>query len=184
MKRLIVIAMLGFAAMSAVPAKAQVSLSINIGAQPDWGPRGYNHVDYYYLPDVQSYYYVPTRQFIYFSGNRWIHARSLPSRYGRYDLYGGRKIVINGDRPYLRHNEYRTRYVSNYVVNRPQRVVYRNYNRNVYVNRNVYARDRGNWNRGGDRHDRWDRHDNGNHNGWGNGRGNGNGNGRGHGHGH
>lgn len=168
--------MLGFAAISAIPAKAQVSLSINIGAQPDWGPRGYNHVDYYYLPDVQSYYYVPTRQFIYMNGNRWVHANCLPSRYGRYDLYGGRKIVINGDRPYLRHNVYRTRYVSNYVVNRPQHVVYRDYDRRVY-NRNVYVNQNRRWegNRG----------DHGNHGGgrdWGrgdHGRGHDNGHGRG-----
>ncbi|MET3113515.1 hypothetical protein AAKU52_001240 [Pedobacter sp. CG_S7] len=125
MKRLIVFAMLGFAAMSVTPAHAQVSVNINIGAQPDWGPRGYNHVDYYYLPEVESYYYVPTRQFIYYSGNRWVHNRNLPSRYRNYDLHKGRKVVINSNRPYLRHQNYKKRYSSNYSSNRPQKVVYR-----------------------------------------------------------
>jgi hypothetical protein len=170
MKKLIVFALIGFAAIAVTPAKAQVSVSINIGSQPAWGPRGYNHVDYYYLPEVQSYYYVPTRQFIYLSGNRWIHARSLPSRYRNYDLYGGRKVVINGDRPYLQHNVYRTRYASNaYVYNRPQRVVYRD-----------YGRDNRHWDNGRGRgHDNnWGRgHDNGH----GRGHDNDHGNGRGHG---
>ncbi len=49
MKRLIVFAMLGIAIMAVTPAKAQVSVSVNIGSQPNWGPRGYNYVDYYYL---------------------------------------------------------------------------------------------------------------------------------------
>lgn len=40
-------------------AKAQVSLNINIGSQPVWGPTGYDHVDYYYFPDIDAYYYVP-----------------------------------------------------------------------------------------------------------------------------
>ena len=129
MKRLIVLAMLGFAAMSATPAKAQVSVNINIGAQPNWGPRGYDYVDYYYLPEVESYYYVPTRKFIYRDRGRWIHARNLPSRYRGYNLHSGRKIVINENRPYLRHQQYRTRYVSNNYYARPNRVVYRDNNR-------------------------------------------------------
>jgi hypothetical protein len=146
MKRLIAIAILAFAAVSATPAKAQLSVNINIGAQPDWGPRGYNHVDYYYLPEVESYYYVPTRQFIYMDGSRWVHRESLPSRYRGYNLHNGRKVVINSDRPYLRHNDYRTRYVSNYNYERPSRVVYReSYNKKEYKN---YRKQEKNWDRG------------------------------------
>ena len=92
------------------PAKAQVSLQVNIGSQPNWGPRGYDHVDYYYLPEVQSYYYVPTRQFVYLERNKWVHRKSLPSRYRNYDLYGGRKVVINQPRPYLQHHVYQSSY--------------------------------------------------------------------------
>ena len=92
------------------PAKAQVNLQINIGSQPNWGPRGYNHVDYYYLPEVESYYYVPTKQFVYLERNNWVHRKSLPARYRNYDLYQGRKIVINQPRPYLQHQAYHTKY--------------------------------------------------------------------------
>jgi len=117
MKKLIVFAMLGIAAISATPATAQLSVNINIGAQPDWGPRGYNYVDYYYLPEVESYYYVPTRQFIYYNGGNWVHTRILPHRYRNYDLHKGRKVVINGNRPYLRHHDYKKRYARNYSSN-------------------------------------------------------------------
>lgn len=172
MRKLLLIAAIGIASLAAAPAaKAQVSLSINIGSQPQWGPRGYDHVDYYYLPDVDSYYYVPTRQFVYLSGSRWIHARSLPSRYRGYDLYGGRKVVINNyANPWTRHNYYRTQYVSNNYYSRPSRVVVRNNYRN---DRRDYNRGNGNgWGRGHDRGNGWgrgngghDRGDRGNHGG-------------------
>lgn len=97
------------------PAKAQVSLQINIGSQPNWGPRGYDHVDYYYLPEVESYYYVPTRQFVYLERNRWVHRKSLPGRYRNYNLYEGRKVVINEPHPYLQHRIYQSNYAQHNV---------------------------------------------------------------------
>ena len=90
------------------PVKAQVNLQVNIGSQPNWGPRGYDHVDYYYLPEVESYYYVPTRQFVYLERNKWVHRKSLPARYRSYNLHQGRKIVINQPRPYLKHQVYQS----------------------------------------------------------------------------
>src|SRR6478735_9110320 len=110
MKKLILMVLVASAAAIYQPAKAQVSLQINIGSQPNWGPRGYDHVDYYYLPEVESYYYVPTRQFVYLERNKWVHRKSLPSRYRNYDLYQGRKVVINEPRPYLQHHVYQSNY--------------------------------------------------------------------------
>jgi len=138
MKKLIVFAMLGFAALSVMPAKAQVSVNVNIGSQPDWGPRGYNHVDYYYLPEVESYYYVPTRKFIYLSNGNWRHSNNLPSRYRGYNLHNGRKVVINSHRPYLKHNNYKKRYASNRYV--PVR--YNNNNNRRLASREYYGRNR------------------------------------------
>ena len=112
MKKFILIAAVGLASALYQPAKAQVSLSINIGAQPQWGPRGYDYVDYYYLPDINSYYYVPTRQFVYLERNRWVHRNYLPSRYHSYNLYKARKVVINRPHPYLERRVYRTNYYS------------------------------------------------------------------------
>lgn len=119
----------GLVALFASAAKAQVSVNVNIGAQPAWGPAGYNHVDYYYLPEVETYYYVPTRTFIYMNGSRWVKTKHLPARHRGYDLHRGRKVVINAPRPYMRHENYRSQY--GYASYSPARVskhrVYRDY---------------------------------------------------------
>lgn len=91
-------------------AEAQVQVSVNIGTQPSWGPTGYDRVDYYYLPDVESYYYVPRHQFIYIDAGKWVFAAALPARCGSYDIYRGYKVVINEPRPWLHHDVYRARY--------------------------------------------------------------------------
>lgn len=103
------------------PAEAQVRVNVNIDLQPKWGPSGYNHVDYYYLPEIQSYYYVPTRQFIYLERNRWVHRKSLPSRYRNYNLYQGRKIIVNEPRPYLKHQGNDHRYVAKHYKSKPSK---------------------------------------------------------------
>jgi hypothetical protein len=94
------------------PLEAQVRVNVNIGAQPIWGPVGYDYVDYYYLPDVEAYYYVPERRFYYLEGGKWISGVALPERYHDFDLYHAHKIVINEPRPYLRHEIYRERYIT------------------------------------------------------------------------
>jgi hypothetical protein len=109
MKKIILImAVLVFTAAQRV--QAQVSVNINLGSQPAWGPSGYDYVEYYYLPDMDIYYYVPDRQYIYLSGNRWIFVNSLPGRYRSYNLYNSYKVVINEPRPYLHHGVYQSRY--------------------------------------------------------------------------
>ena len=156
MKKLILLAMLGIASAITLPATAQVNVSINIGSQPNWGPSGYDHVDYYYLPEIESYYYVPTKKFVYYSGNRWVHSRSLPARYRNYDLYSGRKYVINSPRPYLQHNVYRTRYVNH----RPERVQH-HYTRHYVKQQEYRGREHGGKHHGGKHHKQKGRkHDN------------------------
>lgn len=98
-------------------AQAQVSLRINIGTPPQWGPAGYSNVRYYYLPDVEAYYDVQSSVFIYFEGRSWVRRSYLPSRYKNYNLYDGYKVVMNdyhGDAPYYKHREYRTLYSKGY----------------------------------------------------------------------
>jgi hypothetical protein len=111
MKKLILLVMLGIGSLINNNAKAQISLNVNIGSQPLWGPIGYDHVDYYYLPDVDSYYNVPTRQFVYLNNGNWVFANSLPARYSNYNLYNGYKVVVNGERPYLNYNTDKVKYV-------------------------------------------------------------------------
>jgi len=90
---------------------AQVNVNINLGSQPQWGPAGYNYVDYYYLPDIETYYYVPKKQFIYLDRGHWNFANSLPGRYSAYNLYNGYKVVINRPQPYLQFERDRVKYV-------------------------------------------------------------------------
>jgi hypothetical protein len=85
---------------SVVSANAQVSVNVNIGAQPMWAPVGYASAEYYYLPDIECYYNVPRRQFVYLSGPNWVFSYNLPSRCRGYDLYSGYKVVCAGPRPY------------------------------------------------------------------------------------
>jgi hypothetical protein len=93
-------------------ANAQINVSINIGSQPGWGPTGYDHVDYYYMPDLEVYYSVPDGLYWYNDGRNWVSARTLPARFGKVDLYSVHKVVINGvDKPYLQHEKYRKEYV-------------------------------------------------------------------------
>jgi hypothetical protein len=97
--------------------EAQLSVRLNIGTPPLWGPVGYESARYYYLPDVESYYDVQTSMFIYNVGGAWVHRSYLPSRFRGYDLYGGYKVVLNdyhGNRPYTHFNENRMRYRRGY----------------------------------------------------------------------
>lgn len=56
---------------SAYTMQAQrVSVNINIGSQPAWGPVGYDYVDYYYMPDIDCYYSVNQGLFFYMNAVR------------------------------------------------------------------------------------------------------------------
>lgn len=112
MKKMMICTAVLFSAFAFNTASAQVRLNVNvnIGSQPQWGPSGYDYVDYYYMPDIETYYYVPKRQFIYLSGGNWVFASSLPPAYRTYNLYSGYKVVINEPRPYQYHNTYRVKY--------------------------------------------------------------------------
>lgn len=109
MKKLITL--LIAATVCTVTANAQVNVNINIGTQPVWGPVGYDHVDYYYIPDADVYYYVPDRVYIYKNGNSWTRVRTLPASYRNIDFYTAHKVVINNvDKPYLNHAKYQKEY--------------------------------------------------------------------------
>lgn len=91
-------------------AKAQVSININLNSQPAWGPVGYNHVEYYYLPDIEMYYYVPSAQFVYYDGHHWIWVSSLPHWCRNYNLYSGYKVVVNEPKPYMYFHTHKVKY--------------------------------------------------------------------------
>ena len=89
---------------------AQVRLSLNINAQPQWGPVDNDYVEYYYMPEYDMYYYAPEAQFVYRSGSRWLFSTTLPYKYRHADLYRTYKVVVNENRPYLRNDYYRNQY--------------------------------------------------------------------------
>lgn len=106
MKKQILFIALSFAASFGFKADAQVSVNVNIGAQPLWGPVGYDYVQYYYIPDIDVYYDVPRRTYVYYDGGTWVARRYLPVRYRNYDLYNGYKVVVNEPRPWIHHERY------------------------------------------------------------------------------
>jgi hypothetical protein len=96
---------------------AQVSINVNFGTPPQWGPVGYSEVSYYYLPDVESYYDLKAQQFIFLNNGVWIKSRNLPSAYRNYDLYNGYKVVLNdyhGPKPYTHFKQHKVKYYKGY----------------------------------------------------------------------
>lgn len=110
MKKLvyIIIVFVGFIVPNV--SKAQVSLNINIGSQPLWGPVGYEYARFYYLPEIEVYYDVAARKYTYYQGNRWVTKSRLPSRFRKFDIYKTYKVVLNDSNPWRYHNKHRSRY--------------------------------------------------------------------------
>lgn len=90
-------------------AEAQnISININIGRQPAWGPVGYDYAGYYYFPDIDIYYDVNVGLFYFLDRGRWVSAHYLPYAYRNYDLYRLYKVVLNVNQPWrYHHNHYR-----------------------------------------------------------------------------
>jgi len=122
MKKIILTAAIFLGCLAIKPASAQISLSINIGSQPEWGPTGYDRADYYYMPDIDAYYDVNAHQYVYFTNNAWVHSAALPPRYASYDVYNSYKVVVNERTPWVHNTVYRTKYAS-YKGKRNQTII-------------------------------------------------------------
>jgi len=120
---------------STLHAQVSLSLSFNLDRQPIWGPTGFDHVEYYYLPDIEVYYNVPQHRFFYYEGGLWIGGSSLPSRYRGYDLYNSYKVVLNERTPYRNHATYREKY-SSYKGRHDQQPIRDSRDSRYYVNKN------------------------------------------------
>jgi hypothetical protein len=166
MKKIILAAALLVSCLTVKVASAQISLSINIGSQPAWGPTGYDRADYYYMPDIDSYYDVNAHQYVYMNNNVWIHSAALPPRYSNYDVYHGYKVVVNERTPWVRNDVIRRKYAS-YKGRRDQTIIrdskevkYSNHwngdnrgqSRRVVVKKEVRKDNRDNRDRRGDNH--------------------------------
>ncbi|PKP10343.1 MAG: hypothetical protein CVU08_13735 [Bacteroidetes bacterium HGW-Bacteroidetes-3] len=108
---------IGISLLFAGQIQAQISVNLNIGTPPLWGPAEYTNVRYYYLPDVEAYYDVQSARFIYISGNTWVRRAYLPRQYRNYDLYNGYKVVMTdyrGNAPYTYYKEHKRKYAKGY----------------------------------------------------------------------
>ena len=124
MKKLKLLA-IGIVLLVSSSIHAQVSINVNIGTAPSWGPAGYSNVDYYYLPDIEAYYDIRSSQFIYFGGGKWIRSRNLPNQYRNYNLNSGYKVVLNdyhGSSPYSRFKNDKAKYRKGYK-GKPQKMI-------------------------------------------------------------
>lgn len=115
--------------------QVHVEFKVNIATQPIWGPTGYDHVEYYYMPDIDVFYNVPRHQYVYLESGRWIFTGSLPNQYSNYDFYHGYKVVINDDaNPYRNVETYRSKY-ARYKGNHNQEVIRDSYDSKYFVNK-------------------------------------------------
>jgi len=112
MKKIIFGAALLISVFAIKPADAQlkINLNLNIGSQPEWGPTGYDHVEYYYMPDIDAYYYVPGHQYVYQQNNTWVRTTTLPTRYRNFDVYNSYKVVVNQPEPWRNQTAIRAKY--------------------------------------------------------------------------
>ncbi|WP_312764558.1 hypothetical protein [Epilithonimonas sp.] len=154
MKRLMLLILI-FTGFSVGFVKSQVNVNININSQPDWGPRGYNYVESYYLPEYDIYYNVPNRRYYYYSGNRWLYSTVLPVGYRNINLYQTRKVVLVDRYPFKRHHihykqyaKYRGVHGNHLVVNKhnykPRRAIVKVHHFDAkprHVNRKVVSKE-------------------------------------------
>ena len=111
------------------------NVGVNISDQPIWGPTGYDHADFYYIPDIDSYYSISERQYIYRDGSNWIHASSLPARYSSYDPYHSYKVVMNTDKPYQNNESHQAQYKA-HIGKKDQPVIRDSHDPKYFVNKN------------------------------------------------
>ena len=103
--------------------QAQVSVNVNIGTPPAWGPAGYTEARYYYIPDIETYYDVNSSEYIYLNNGQWVRTVSVPAPYRTYNFYNGYKVVMTdyrGPAPYTYYKTYKVKYPKGYK-GKPQR---------------------------------------------------------------
>lgn len=145
MKALKLIA-LGIILFASSTMQAQVSVNVNLGQAPAWGPAGYSNVDYYYLPDVEAYYDIRSSQFIYMNNGGWTRAKYLPTAYRNYNLYNGYKVVLNdyhGRTPYANFKNHKVKYYKGYK-GAPQKTIGSRLNSRTHVKSGVNGMHKGN----------------------------------------
>jgi hypothetical protein len=94
-----------------ITAQATIDINFNLDKQPVWGPAGYDYVEYYYLPDIETYYSVPQQRYYYYEKGGWRNSSNLPSRLAHYKFYDSYKVVVNEKNPWRNHKKYKVKYL-------------------------------------------------------------------------
>lgn len=116
----------------ALQSKAQVSVSLNIGARPDWCGHYYeDRVQYVYLPELECYYDNFAEVYIYFGPSGWCRSRYLPDYCHGYDINRAHRVVIDyrGNSPWAHFDHHRNYYWRDNYRNYRQEYYGPNYNR-------------------------------------------------------
>ena len=140
--RYLFVLILGVLFLSTAEAQVRINLGFNLDRQPAWGPTGYDHVEYYYMPDMDVYYNVPQQRYYYNERGRWISRASLPSRYRGADMYNSYKVVVNEPRAYEHNRAHREQYLQ-FKGRHDQEVIRDSRDTKYYVNR--YHPEHNNW---------------------------------------
>ncbi len=126
MKKILVLLPL-FALLGLGRLNAQVSVNVNLGGPPAWGPYGYNDARFYFIPDIDVYYDCWYGSYWFYDYGVWTCRPSLPPRYANFNLYGCYKVVLNyrGNTPYYYYNNHRIQYSNYRNYNGPRQYTYR-----------------------------------------------------------
>lgn len=109
--------LLAFAFVAFTGAQAQVSVNVNVGTPPAWGPAESPQARYYYIPDIETYYDVNSSEYIYLTNGRWVRTTAVPAPYRSYNFYNGYKVVMTdyrGATPYTYYDTYKVKYPKGY----------------------------------------------------------------------
>ena len=109
--------MLLFSIIGPKKSMAQVSIGVNI-TMPFWAPAydDVEHVQYYYLPDIECYYDVWNHEFVYMEDGNWMFAAQLPPAYSWFDFNNCFVVVLdrNVHQPWMHFHYYVSHYPKYY----------------------------------------------------------------------
>lgn len=113
MKKIALIAALGFSLLSGFRSDARVNINVSFGVPVAQQPWYGSDNDYIYMPDQGVYFNTRQRMYIFQDGGRWFTAQRLPARFGNVSYRSVRTVRMNGFKPFERDFDNRRRYALN-----------------------------------------------------------------------
>ncbi|MFC6225824.1 hypothetical protein ACFP2F_21440 [Hymenobacter artigasi] len=115
-----------FAALTAPPAQAQVSISAQFG-HPAWGPVAPAGAQYYYVPEIDGYYNLAAHNYMVQRNGRWVTMATVPG----YTTTNFHPVVVSyrGLTPWAQYRAHHARYYRPVVVQQPRPVIVEHVNR-------------------------------------------------------